>query len=40
MRYQGLFKYIDFLEGAFRPLEAFQQKINSETLKERGKSVI
>ena len=40
MRYQGLFKYIDFLEGAFWPLEAFQQKINSETLKERGKSVI
>ena len=40
MCYRGLFKYIEFLEGAFRPLEAFQQKIDSETLKERGKSVI
>ena len=40
MRYRGLFKYIEFLEGAFRPLEAFKQEINSETLKVRGKSVI
>ena len=39
MRYRALFKYLEFLEGTFRPLEAFQQKINSETLKEHGKSL-
>ena len=37
---KGFSNILNYLRGEFWPLEAFQQKINSETLKERGKSVI